>query len=62
MKHQTQGWARTAQVAMPASRGKRSLPIFLICDFIPNHILLVGANGCSPEDVKGELHLTAFSD
>jgi len=46
----TQGWRRPRQVAMPASRGERSLPIFLVCDPIKNHILLVGANGCSPEE------------
>jgi hypothetical protein len=27
-------------------------PIFFICDPIQNHILLVGANGCSPEEGK----------
>jgi len=40
---------------------KSRLPIFLICHPIQNHILLVGANGCSPEEVNGELHLTAFN-
>jgi len=29
---------------------KSRLPIFLICHPIQNHILLVGANGCSPEE------------
>jgi hypothetical protein len=29
---------------------KSRLPIFFICNPIQNHILLVGANGCSPEE------------
>jgi hypothetical protein len=33
----------------------------LISDHIQNHILLVGANGCSPEEANGEMHLTAIS-
>jgi hypothetical protein len=32
------------------SKVKSSLTIFSICDPIQNHILLVGANGCSPEE------------
>jgi hypothetical protein len=32
------------------NNGKSRLPIFSICDPIQNHILLVGANGCSPEE------------
>jgi hypothetical protein len=43
------------------NKAKSRLPIFFICDPIQNHGILVGANGCSPEEVNRELHLTAIN-
>jgi len=57
----TQGWQRSFKEVRPTSSGsdagafatnkaKNRLPIFFISHPIQNHILLVGANGCSPEE------------